>query len=104
MLDTITSGLSTDKIFLLPLCNLSCFKVLNNDVYPPGLPVRSVLRVSSMMTKLWTSLMPAVIKGSGGDEAEDAPVSMALHLFDGMEIILALCKDLNLRIWSCQVS
>ena len=47
--------------------------------------------------------MPAVIKGSGGGEADDAPVSMALHLFDGMEIILALCKDLNLRIWSCQV-
>ena len=66
--------------------------------------MRSVLRVSSMMTKLWTSLMPAVIKGSGGGEAEDAPVSMALHLFDGMEIILALCKDLNLRVWSCQVS
>jgi hypothetical protein len=55
------------------------------------------------MSKLWTSLMPAVIKGSGSSEAEDAPVSMALHLFDGMEIILALCKDLNLRIWSCQV-
>ena len=65
--------------------------------------MRSVLRVSSMMTKLWTSLMPAVIKGSSGGEAEDAPVSMALHLFDGMEIILAFCKDLNLRIWSCQV-
>ena len=48
--------------------------------------------------------MPAVIKGSGGGEAEDAPVSMTLHLFDGMEIILALCKDLNLRIWSCQVN
>ena len=65
--------------------------------------MRSILRVSSMMTKLWTSLMPAVIKGSGSGEAEDAPISMALHLFDGMEIILALCKDLNLRIWSCQV-
>ena len=45
--------------------------------------------------------MPAAIKGTS--EAEDAPVSMALHLFDGMEIVLALCKDLNLRIWSCQV-
>ena len=57
-----------------------------------GLPVRSVLRESSMMNKLWSSLMPAVIKGNS--EAEDAPTSLALHLFDGMEVALALCKGL----------
>ena len=66
-----------------------------------GLPMRSVLQASSMMTKLWSSLMPSVIKGSS--EAEDAPVSVALHVFDGMEIALALCRDLYLRVWSCQV-
>ena len=69
--------------------------------YALGLPVRSVLRASSMMTKLWSSLMPAAMKGNS--EAEDAPVSITLHLFDGMEIALVLCRDLNLRIWSCQV-
>ena len=63
--------------------------------------MRSVLRASSMMTKLWSSLMPSVIKGSS--EAEDAPVSIALHVFDGMEIALVLCRDLYLRVWSCQV-
>ena len=45
--------------------------------------------------------MPSSLTGSG--ESEDAPVSIALHLFDGMEIALVLCRDFNLRIWSCQV-
>ena len=45
--------------------------------------------------------MPAVVKGSG--EAEDAPVSLALHMFGGEAVALALCKGLQLKVWSVQV-
>ena len=34
---------------------------------------------------------------------EECPVSVAVHSFAGETIIIALCRDLKLRLWSCQV-
>ena len=45
--------------------------------------------------------MPAVVRGSG--EAEDAPVSLALHTFGGEAVAIALCKGPQLKVWSIQV-
>jgi hypothetical protein len=53
------------------------------------------------MSKLWSSLLPVV--GRGGGPAEDAPLSLILHLFEGQPVVIAVCADLNLRLWSVQV-
>ena len=54
------------------------------------------------MGRLWSSLLPVVGRGGGG-AAEDAPVSLLLHMFEGQAVVVALCADLNLRLWSVQV-
>ena len=54
------------------------------------------------MGRLWSSLLPVVGRGGGG-AAEDAPVSVLLHMFEGQAVVVALCADLNLRLWSVQV-
>ena len=40
-------------------------------------------------------------RGSG--DAVDAPVSLALHNFGMNVIVLALCRDVHLRLWSVEV-
>ena len=55
----------------------------------------------SMMSKLWSSILP--VMGRGGGLSEDAPSSVLLHVFDGQVVVISLCFDLNLRLWSAQV-
>ena len=56
------------------------------------------------MTKLLSSFLPVVGRGGGGGAiSEDAPVSILLHVFGGQPVVIALCADLNLRLWSVQV-
>ena len=40
----------------------------------------------------------------GGGEVEDAPVSVVMHVFAGETVVIAVCRDLTLKLWSCQVS
>lgn len=35
---------------------------------------------------------------------EECPVSVSVHSFAGETVVMALCRDLKLRLWSCQVS
>ena len=39
----------------------------------------------------------------GGGVAEDAPVSVAMHSFGGNVVVLALCRDVHLRLWATEV-
>lgn len=81
--------------------------LLNHLVSPmlglSGLPTRTVLRETSIMTKLLSSFLPVVGRGGGGATSEDAPVSILLHVFECQPVVIALCADLNLRLWSVQV-
>ena len=40
----------------------------------------------------------------GGGPAEDAPDIVAMHNFGGNMVVLALCRDVNLRLWATEVS
>ena len=54
-----------------------------------------------MINKLWNTLMPVMVKGSG--EAEDAPVSLVLHTFGGEAVVVALCRGPQLKVWTVEV-
>lgn len=69
---------------------------------PQGLPVRSELSEASMVGKLLSSFLPIV--GRGGGVSETTPTSLLLHVFEGQVVVIALCADLNLRVWSVEVS
>ena len=56
----------------------------------------------SIFSLLLTSPPPPLLRGSG--EVEDAPVSVVMHMFAGETVVIALCRDLALKLWSCQVS
>ena len=43
-----------------------------------------------------------ICRGSG--PAEDAPDNVALHNFGGNMVVLALCRDVHLRLWATEVS
>ena len=40
----------------------------------------------------------------GAGEVEDAPVSVAMQSFGGNMVVLALCRDIHLRLWATEVS
>ncbi len=64
--------------------------------------MRSELKESSVINKLWNSFLTAAVKSN--IEAEDAPVSLVLHSFGGDTVILALCRGLHLKVWTVDVS
>lgn len=35
--------------------------------------------------------------------AEDAPVNVSIHSFGGNVVVLALCRDVHLRLWATEV-
>ena len=35
--------------------------------------------------------------------AEDAPVNVSMHSFGGNVVVLALCRDVHLRLWATEV-
>lgn len=70
--------------------------------FSSDLPERSELKESSVIKKLWNSFLPAAVRGS--TEAEDAPVSLVTHLFGEDTVILALCRGLQLKVWTVDVS
>lgn len=39
----------------------------------------------------------------GAGPTEDAPVSVAMHSFGGNMVVLALCRDMHLRLWATEV-
>ena len=39
----------------------------------------------------------------GGGVAEDAPVNVSMHSFGGNVVVLALCRDVHLRLWATEV-
>ena len=44
-----------------------------------------------------------VIVYRGGKVADDAPVSVSMHSFGGNVVVLALCRDVQLRLWAAEV-
>ena len=38
-----------------------------------------------------------------GGVSEDAPLALLAHEFDEQAVVLAVCADFNLRVWSVQV-
>jgi nuclear pore complex protein Nup160 len=65
-----------------------------------GLPVRTELKQFSVINRLWASVVPTAFRGGG--PAEDAPVSVSLHSFSGNVVVLALCRDIHLRLWATE--
>ncbi|CAI8058618.1 Nuclear pore complex protein Nup160, partial [Geodia barretti] len=65
-----------------------------------GLPVRTELRQFSVINKLWASVVPSAFRGAG--PAEDCPMSIVMHSFGGNTVVLALCRDIHLRLWAAE--
>ncbi|XP_074660540.1 nuclear pore complex protein Nup160-like [Tubulanus polymorphus] len=57
------------------------------------------LKESSMMQRLWTGLVPSVIRGSQ-ETSSDVVLSMCLYPVGSDVLIFAVCKDHKIRIWS----
>ena len=67
------------------------------------LPICTMLQETSVMTKLLSSFLPVMGKRSVGGVSEDAPLALLAHEFDEQAVVLAVCADFNLRVWSVQV-
>ena len=61
-------------------------------------PIRFELRETSFAKKIW-SYVPS-IRSTGF--VEECPVSVTVHSFAGETVVMVLCRDLKLRLWSCQ--
>lgn len=63
-----------------------------------GVVIQHELSQSSVMHKLWTGLVPGVIRGH--DQAWDSVICVDLHTLRAETYIFALCRDLRLRVWT----
>ena len=59
------------------------------------------LQQAGMIQRLWSGLVPSSLRRDM--LAADAVVSLVIHPFGKHMCVFALCRDLKLRIWSCQV-
>ncbi|XP_052227575.1 nuclear pore complex protein Nup160-like isoform X1 [Dreissena polymorpha] len=55
---------------------------------------------TSVMQKLWTGLVPSIMRG--GQEPVHTVSSLMIQQVDGEACIFAVCKDHRLRVWSCK--
>ena len=55
------------------------------------------------MGKWLSSFLPVMGKKNVGGASDNAPVSLLAHEFDEQPVVLALCADYVLRVWSVQV-
>ncbi|CAH3174338.1 unnamed protein product [Porites lobata] len=58
------------------------------------------LQQAGMIQRLWSGLVPSSLRRDM--LAADAVVSLVIHPFGKHMCVFALCRDLKLRIWSCQ--
>ena len=65
-----------------------------------GIVQQFELSQSSVMQKLWTGLVPSVMRG--GQEPSGTTSSLIITPLKGEPCILAVCRDHRLRIWSCK--
>ncbi|KAK3101041.1 hypothetical protein FSP39_000503 [Pinctada imbricata] len=63
-----------------------------------GVVQQNELTQSSMMQKLWSGLVPAVIRG--GQECIEAATSVVISPWRGQSYMFAVCRDHKLRIWT----
>ncbi|XP_077865765.1 nuclear pore complex protein Nup160-like [Saccoglossus kowalevskii] len=64
-----------------------------------GIATQHELRLASMMQRLWTGLVPSMIRG--GHEASDASLSLCIHPMQNDLLIFSICRDHKIRVWSC---
>jgi hypothetical protein len=89
-----------DSTFALTSPSGSLHLIHLPPLHEQGLPVRRELRRFSVIDKLWASVVPSAFRGGG--PAEDAPVSVSMHNFGGNVVVLALCRDIHLRLWATE--
>ncbi|XP_077979037.1 nuclear pore complex protein Nup160-like [Glandiceps talaboti] len=65
-----------------------------------GIATQHELRQASMMQRLWTGLVPSMIRG--GQEASDAVLSLFIHPVGQELLIFTICRDHKVRVWSCK--
>ncbi|XP_013393121.1 nuclear pore complex protein Nup160-like isoform X1 [Lingula anatina] len=65
-----------------------------------GIVTQHELKHASMMQRLWTGLVPAMIRG--GPSEADMAESVCLHYLGQDVFIFAICRDHKLRMWSCK--
>ena len=53
------------------------------------------------MQRLWSGLVPSSLRRDV--LAADAVTSLTIHPYGKHMCVFALCRDLRLRVWSCQV-
>lgn len=82
------TGLGTILLFTMPALD------------EPGEVTRFELCQSSMMQKIWSGLVPSIIKGS--IEAAEKTLSMTMVTLDEEVFIFCVCKDHKLRWWSAK--
>ncbi|XP_020630293.1 nuclear pore complex protein Nup160-like [Orbicella faveolata] len=58
------------------------------------------LRQAGVMQRLWSGLVPSSLRRD--TMASDAVMSVGIHPYGKQMCVFALCRDLKLRIWSCQ--
>ncbi|XP_070200542.1 nuclear pore complex protein Nup160-like isoform X2 [Littorina saxatilis] len=63
-----------------------------------GVVIQHELSQSSVMQKLWSGLVPGVVRGH--QQASDAAISVEIQPLRGETYIFALCRDLRLRVWT----
>jgi len=84
----------------LSACDGSLIYVTLPPPFKKAQPQIHELRQKSIMKRLWTGLLPTVLRG---DEVPYDGVQLSeIHTFEDQKFIFTLCKDLKLRIWSCQ--
>ena len=59
------------------------------------------LKQAGVMQRLWSGLVPSSLRRDV--LAADAVCSLTIHPFGKHMCVFALCRDLKLRVWSCQV-
>ena len=55
------------------------------------------------MSKLLSNFLPGMSGHLGAGVSDVAPTSLLAHVFNDLPVVIALCTDLNLRVWSVQV-
>ncbi|XP_070567013.1 nuclear pore complex protein Nup160-like [Ptychodera flava] len=65
-----------------------------------GIPTVHELRQATMMQRIWTGLVPSVIRGD--HEASDAVLSLFIHPLGQDLLIFTICRDHKVRVWSCK--
>ncbi|XP_064635378.1 nuclear pore complex protein Nup160-like isoform X2 [Lineus longissimus] len=88
-----------DSLFAMAT-NTGSILLIKMPPHVQSLIIQYELKQSSVMHRLWTGLVPAMIRG--GQEANDMVQSLCFYSVGGEPFIFSVCKDHKIRMWACK--